>query len=145
MKWISDILGGKTLLRGLDHVAIVVSDMDRSIEFYTGVLGLKLIKDGRQEGGLKKTFIGTEKKAVLALTEDRSLSRESGGSAESVNHIAFYVDDIEGVGRLLGERGVRFIEEKAGEDGRVRACHFLDPDGVELEICVETGRDAPQY
>ena len=52
MSWLRDITRGKTLIRGLDHVAIVVSDMDRSIEFYTAILGMKLIKDGRAEGGL---------------------------------------------------------------------------------------------
>jgi catechol 2,3-dioxygenase-like lactoylglutathione lyase family enzyme len=143
MSWLSNITRGKTLIRGLDHVAVVVSDMDRSIEFYTAILGMKLIKDGRAEGGLKKSFIGTDKKAVLALTEEKDGSGR--GGARGVNHIAFFVDDIERAGGLLRERGVGFIEEKVGQDGRTKAYHFLDPDGLELEICVETGKEAPQY
>ncbi len=145
MSWLSNITRGKTLIRGLDHVAVVVSDMDRSIEFYTALLGMKLIKDGRAEGGLKKSFIGTDKKAILAMTEEKGGSGRGGGSAGGVNHVAFYVDDIERVGGLLREKGVRFIEEKVGQDGRTKAYHFLDPDGLELEICVETGKEAPQY
>jgi catechol 2,3-dioxygenase-like lactoylglutathione lyase family enzyme len=145
MSWIRNITRGKTLIRGLDHVAVVASDMDRSIEFYTALLGMKLIKDGRAEGGLKKSFIGTDKKAILAITEEKGGAGPGGGSAGGVNHVAFYVDDIERAGGLLREKGVRFIEEKVGQDGRTKAYHFLDPDGLELEICVETGKEAPQY
>ncbi|MEW6145607.1 MAG: VOC family protein [Thermodesulfobacteriota bacterium] len=145
MNWLRNITRGRTLVRGLDHIAIVVSDMDRSVEFYTAVLGMKLIKDGRAQGGQKKSFIGTDKKAVLALTENKDRAGDSGSRIEAVNHIAFYVDDAEKAGSLLRERGVRIIEEKVGQDGKTRAYHFLDPDGLELEICVETGKEAPQY
>jgi lactoylglutathione lyase len=145
MKWLRNITRGRTLVRGLDHIAIVVSDMDRSVEFYTAVLGMSLIKDGRPEGGQKKSFIGTDKKAVLALTENKDRAGDAGSRIEGVNHVAFYVEDVEKAGALLRERGVRIIEEKVGQDGRTSAYHFLDPDGLELEICVETGREAPQY
>ncbi len=145
MSWLGNMTRGKTMIRGLDHVAVVVSDMDRSIEFYTALLGMKLIKDGRAEGGLKKSFIGTDRKAVLALTEEKAGAISQAGRAAGVNHIAFFVDDIERAGGLLRERGVRIIEEKTGQDGRTKAYHFLDPDGLELEICVETGKEAPQY
>lgn len=145
MEWIRNIIGGKMLIKGLDHIAVIVSDMDRAIEFYTNVLGLKLIKDGRPEGGRKKTFIGTDKKAILALAEDNGRRRVAGDSVEGVNHIAFFVDDIEKASGLLRERGVNFIEEKISEDGKIKAYHFLDPDGLELEICGETSGEAPQY
>ncbi|MFI5323109.1 MAG: VOC family protein [Thermodesulfobacteriota bacterium] len=145
MKWVSDIIGGKVLIKGLDHIALIVSDMDRAIEFYTAVLGLKLIKDGRPEGGMKKTFVGTGNRAILALTEDKEWRRLQSGSVGGVNHVAFCVDDVEKASELLKERGVNFIEEKIGEDGRVSAYHFLDPDGLELEICAETSKEVPKY
>lgn len=94
MKWVSDIIGGKVLIKGLDHIALIVSDMDRAIEFYTAVLGLKLIKDGRPEGGMKKTFVGTGNRAILALTEDKERRRLQSGSVGGVNHVAFCVDDV---------------------------------------------------
>jgi len=142
MKWLRNFTRGNTSVRGIDHIAIVVSDMDRSIEFYTTTLGMEIIKDGRPEGGLKKSFIGTGKRALLALTEDKNRPSVPSGM---VDHIAFHVGDIDRAGRRLVEKGVRIIEEKAGQDGRVTAYHFLDPDGLELEICAETGGETPQY
>jgi lactoylglutathione lyase len=145
MKWVRDIFADKVFIKGLDHIALIVSDMDRAIEFYTAVLGLKLIKDGRPEGGLKKTFIGTRNRPILALIEDKERRTLTSVSVGGVNHIAFSVDDIEKASGLLKERGVKFIEEKISGDGKVIAYHFLDPDGLELEICAETLKDVPQY
>ena len=146
MKWLRNILRGKTPVGGIDHIAIVVSDMDRSLEFYTAVLGMELIKDGRPEGGLKKSFLGTGGKTLLALTEDKNRSGATAAERiEGVNHIAFYVDDLDKAGGLLREKGIRIIEEKVSQDGSTTAYHFLDPDGLELEVCVETGKVTPQY
>jgi lactoylglutathione lyase len=121
MKWISNIIGGKELIKGLDHIAIIVSDMDRGIEFYRSILGLKLIRDGRPEGGLKKTFMGSGNRVIIALTEDKERRRLKSGYVGGVNHIAFNVDDIEKASGLLKERGVEFIEEKIGKEGKVTA------------------------
>lgn len=145
MKWLLNITRGGTKLKGIDHIAIIVSDMDRSLEFYTAILGMDIIKDGRPEGGLKKSFVGTGGKTLLALTEDKGRSAGGKSRAEGVDHIAFHVGDIDKAGGSLRGKGVPIIEEKVGQDGRVTAYHFLDPDGLELEICTETGRETPQY
>jgi len=145
MKWLRNILRGKTPVGGIDHIAVVVSDMSRSLEFYTAVLGMELIKDGRPDGGLKKSFVGAGGKTLLALTEDKNRSGAPAERTEGINHIAFYVDDIDKAGASLREKGVPIVEEKVSQDGRITAYHFLDPDGLELEICVETGKVTPQY
>ncbi len=145
MGWLDKIIGKEGIIKDLDHVAIVVSDMDRAIEFYTGVLGLRLIVDGRPKGGEKKSFLGTKSKALVALSEDNNRAIKRGEYVEGVNHVAFGVDDVEKSSRILKERGVEFIEIKLGDDGKPKAYHFLDPDGVELEICGNTGEEVPQY
>lgn len=145
MKWLRNIMGGNDIVKDIDHIAIVVSDMDVAVEFYTKVLGLRLVRDGRTEGGEKKTFIGTKSKVILAMTEDKNSEASNSGSAGGVNHIAFGVDDVEKAGKILKERGVNFIEEKISEDGKIKAYHFLDPDGLELEICGDTRGEVPQY
>jgi catechol 2,3-dioxygenase-like lactoylglutathione lyase family enzyme len=145
MKWIKNLLGSDTMITGIDHVAIAVSDMDRSIEFYAGVLGLTIIRDGRKESANKKTFLGTKSKTLVALTEDENRKGGSARAVEGVAHVAFKVDDVEKASKLLRERGVNFIEEKVEKDGKIKAYHFLDPDGLELEIYGETGESVPPY
>lgn len=145
MKWLRNMMGGAGMVKGIDHAAIVVSDMDRAFEFYTGVLGLRVILDGRKEGGQKKSFLGTKSHALIALTEDKNRTNRDAGCVEGVNHIAFFVEDLNKSSLLLKERGVSFIEEKTDENGKVTAYHFLDPDGLELEICTAAGKEVPQY
>jgi len=54
VRWLDKLTGKDEMIKNLDHVAIVVGDMDRAIEFYTEVLGLRLILDGRPKGGGEK-------------------------------------------------------------------------------------------
>ena len=143
MEWIKRLTGKGGMIKRIDHAAIVVSDMDRAFEFYSGVLGLEILLDGRRGGGDKKSFLGTKKQALIALTEDKNRGGASSG-IECVNHIAFLVDDLEKSSRLLKEKGVSFIEEKKDKSGKTTAYHFLDPDGLELEICVPS-EEVPQY
>jgi len=70
--------------------------LDRSICFYSGILVLEIIRDVRPEGGEKKTFLVNKNGVFLAVTEDKI--RPSVGP---VNHIAFYVDDIEDAAQRL--------------------------------------------
>lgn len=145
MKWLDKLVGSNEMIKGLDHVAIVVSDMDRSIRYYTEILGLKLILDGRSQGGEKKSFLGTKSKAIVALSEDKNRSIDKGQYAEGVNHVAFGVVDAEKSSHILQDKGIEFIEVKMGDDGKPKAYHFLDPDGLELEIYTKTQKKVPQY
>ncbi|MCH8030149.1 MAG: VOC family protein [Candidatus Dadabacteria bacterium] len=144
MKALLNLFGSGTMIKGIDHVAIVVSDMDRSIEYYSGVLGLKILHDGRGEGGDKKSFLGTESRTLIALTEDEDRAKKSPGYVEGVHHVAFSVDDVERTRKILEDKGVEFIQEKLDKDKK-KAYHFLDPDGLELEIYGESGEAVPPY
>jgi methylmalonyl-CoA/ethylmalonyl-CoA epimerase len=136
---------GDDLIRNIDHVAIVVENMDRAIKFYNEVLGLKIHHDGRKEGGSKKSFLGSKSETLVALAENENRSKEGTRLVEGVAHIAFRVDDVEKASKLLKERGIEFIEEKMDKDGKRKSYHFLDPDGLELEIYGKTGQIIPPY
>lgn len=145
MQWLRKLRGKGGMIKRIDHAAVVVSDMDRAFEFYSGVLGLDVILDGRDSGGQKKSFLGTNKQVLIALTEDENRVKGSAVHTEGVNHIAFLVGDLKKSSLLLKEKGVSFIEEKKDKNGKITAYHFLDPDGLELEICTASENEVPQY
>jgi glyoxylase I family protein len=122
---------GDTMLKGVDHVDMVVSDMDAAVAFYTEKLGLTLRYDGRPDGGRKHTFLGNEKVSFVALEEDPV------GSVREPplrGHLAFAVDDVEAGRKELDKRGVEITGERTDEDGRAKSYYFTGPDGIRLEI-----------
>jgi len=142
MKFLDKLRAKKGFIKGLDHAAIIVKDMDRSITFYSEVLDLIILHDGRGEGGDKKSFVGTKNKSLIALTENQS--KKTGENIDqSVSHIAFEVSDIEKAKTNLESKGIEFIEIKKNSKGDPVAYHFLDPDGFELEIYNDTEKVAP--
>jgi catechol 2,3-dioxygenase-like lactoylglutathione lyase family enzyme len=142
LKLLDKLRAKKGFIKGLDHAAIIVKDMDRSIRFYSEILDLEIQHDGRGEGGDKKSFLGTKDKSLIALTENQS-KKPGEHRDRSVSHIAFEVTDIEKAKTNLESKGVEFIEIKKNSKGDPVAYHFLDPDGFELEIYNDTEKVAP--
>lgn len=121
------------MLTGVDHVDLVVSDMDQAIAFYMEKLGLTLRYDGRPDGGRKHTFLGDEKASFVALEERPGFTVEEVGP-QRLGHLAFSVDDVEAVRAELLRRGVAITGERTDEDGRAKSYYFSGPDGIRLEI-----------
>ncbi len=121
------------MLKGVDHVDLVVSDMDRAIEFYSEKLGLKINQDGRPDGGSKHTFLGDERGSFLALEEHPGLRDERFGK-QMLGHLAFAVNDVEAALAELSRQGVAITGERTDEDGKAKSYYFNGPDGIRLEI-----------
>ena len=113
-------------LRGLHHLALVCRDMERTVDFYTNVLGMKLNKGFDLDRGFGQHFFfdmgdGQElaffwfrdaDSAQPGIASARNLVGRPGGTISSahgsMNHVAFNVTPgkIEGYRELLVSRGV---------------------------------------
>ncbi len=141
----------------LDHVNIVVSNLETSINFYAHVLQLERGFERTLEGAWIETLTGISGvRAHCAFMENprggarlellQFLAPESEICARhgwpttlGVRHIAWNVDDIEALlQRLAAVGGVALsapveVPFAVGSLGRKKLCYFRDPDGVLLE------------
>ena len=109
-----------SLFSGVDVVFYQVCSMDRAIEFYSGILGLEVL---RREGN-----DWTELQAgdtVIALSGELATRPHQGGAT-----VILRTADIEGVHRHLGENDVQ--RGRVEDMGGARMLQFFDPDGNEL-------------
>lgn len=121
------------MLRKAEHIGIMVSDLDRSIKFYTEVLGLKLREriDSPQTGWAFLTVGDTEIELIWKKGADFNYADQG-----IVNHLAFTVDDVGAALEHLRRHGVELINEEPvyAAPLRARLAFFRGPDGERLEI-----------
>lgn len=149
--------------RGLNHLALVCSDMARTVDFYEGVLDFKLTKTveipgGGQHfffdigGGNSLAFFWFPDAPAVAPGVSQPASMPGRGSITSgigsMNHVAFDVDLelIDEYQRRLTARGVdcspvvnhddseRTVSPTMHDGVFVRSIYFVDPDGINLEF-----------
>lgn len=120
----------------ISHVALMVKDMQRSLHFYTQVLGLE-VSDAYPESMMPGGMI------FLRCNEDHhgvALVGAGPGEdpADQLHHFAFEVNSLEEVFRArdhLERQGVEMIFQGRRRAGQQIAIEFKDPDGHNLEIC----------
>jgi lactoylglutathione lyase len=117
----------------IEHVGIMVNDMDESLAFYQNILGLEL----RNREWLNDTV----ELAFLFFPEQPSVEVELvyGGRVENegiVNHLAFTVENIEAELVRFKEAGVKLVDEEPRSilNGTVKIAFFQGPNGEKLEL-----------
>jgi metallothiol transferase len=119
---------------GIDHVAINVSDLDKSLEFYTQILGLKITEREYSKPGIEYFLdCGTGLIGLIAGDKQgpKHLFADGGLGA---NHVSFRVStsDFDGVVETLKAKQVPIHFFKKRE--KSWSVYFSDPDGNKLEI-----------
>jgi catechol 2,3-dioxygenase-like lactoylglutathione lyase family enzyme len=114
----------------IEHVAITVSDIDRTVEFYTKKLGFALLCPPIDHPLYKEKKLAFVAKGKT-IFEIYSLKK--GRVAPSIDHVAFVVEDIEHTCEHLRKKGVRFTEKIKQSSGRKFAV-LTDPDGILLQL-----------
>ena len=117
-------------IEGLLHVSMVVADLERALEFYEGVLGLRA-SDARPELGFAGAWfdVGAQQIHLLVLPNpDPVQARPEHGGRD--RHVALAVSSLEPVRRALETAGIEFMLSRSGR----RALFCRDPDGNALEL-----------
>jgi lactoylglutathione lyase len=114
-----------------------VGDLERSIEFYTNVLGMRLLrKKDYPDGRFTLAFVGygdEQDNTVIELTHN--WDTDSYNLGEGYGHIAIEVDDVYQAVDTLRERGGKVIREAGPMNAGTTIIAFVeDPDGYAIEL-----------
>ncbi len=148
-------------MQGVSHIAIGVSNMDKSLHFYRDLLGLRVTLDTLENvGGLPALFRDPQKgkrRAVYLRWEEGPeasfivLSAPVGPSSGEaikldqvgIHHFAFWVNDLRARVEKLRAAGVPILVPPLVSDtvaygeepgGKVLTCLFEDPDGIIVQV-----------
>ena len=155
-------------LRGINHLALVCSDMERTVDFYTNVLGMPLVKTIELPQNMGQHFFfdigGGDCLAFFWFPNAPAAAPGIASSAglpgvgdlttahASMNHVAFDVspEKFDEYVKRLQEKGVEVsgimnhddsewgVSREVTDDVFVRSVYFFDPDGILLEFAAWT-------
>jgi lactoylglutathione lyase len=119
------------------HTMLRVGDMQRSVDFYTKVLGMKLLRTtDRPDQKYSLAFVGYDdeaRTAVLELTYNYGVDRYELGSA--FGHIAIGVPDVAAACDRVRQGGGKVTREPGPVKGGTSVIAFVeDPDGYKIEF-----------
>ena len=123
-------------LKGLHHVAIIVSDYDRSKAFYTETLGLAVLAETYREArqSWKLDLALPDGGQLEVFTFPNAPDRPDRPEAQGLRHLAFQVDDVAETKAWLEANGVAVEPVRVDELTGKRFTFFADPDGLPLEL-----------
>ena len=125
------------------HTMLRVGDLERSIAFYTDILGMRLLRRKDYPGGrFTLAFVGYGDETdhtVLELTHNWDTSSYDIGSG--YGHIALGVDDIVGVCDQIRAKGGKVVREPGPMKNGTTVIAFVeDPDGYKVELIEMSSR-----
>lgn len=146
------------MLKGIIHVGLTVTDLERSVAFYRDILGLTYLGEMEMEGlETERLFQQKDCKARVAYLNGspelaappveliqfvgQEPERQAGNLFRtSISELCFAVEDIDREYLRLKDLGVEFLSEPQTFDsteygfGKSRAVYLRDPDGIVLEL-----------
>ena len=119
------------------HTMLRVGDLDRSIEFYRNVLGMKLLRrKDYPDGKFTLAFVGYGDESANTVIElTYNWDTDSYDLGEGYGHIAIEVDDVYEAVDELRNRGGKVIREAGPMNAGMTIIAFIeDPDGYPIEL-----------
>ena len=123
-------------LNKVHHIAVICSDYQRSLDFYTHVLGLELISEHyREERNSYKADLALDGNYVVELFSFPSPpERLTHPEAAGLRHLAFEVHDVDEAVRELDTKQIAHEQIRIDEYTQKRFVFFQDPDGLPIEL-----------
>ena len=128
-------------VRAINHIAVVVDDMEKSLAFWRDALGMELheLRDVPAEKS-QVAFLplaGSEIELVKPTSDDSGIAKYLAKRGPGMHHVCVEVDDIDGMLAQLKSKGIRLINEepRIAADGKKYA--FVHPEstsGVLVEL-----------
>jgi lactoylglutathione lyase len=125
------------------HTMLRVGDLDRSLRFYTEVMGMRLLRQrDYPDGKFTLAFVGygpESDQAVIELTYNYGVDRYEVGTG--FGHIALEVDDAQAACDAIRRRGGKVVREAGPmKHGSTVIAFVEDPDGYKIELIQAGGR-----
>ncbi|MFZ5909927.1 MAG: methylmalonyl-CoA epimerase [Chloroflexota bacterium] len=128
-------------VKSIDHVAVVVDDMEKALSFWRDALGIELheMRDVPAEQS-RVAFLplqGSEVELVMPTSEGSGIAKYLAKRGAGMHHICLQVDDILGMLARLKSRGVRLINEEPRMTADGKKYAFIHPEsasGVLVEL-----------
>ncbi len=129
---------------GLAHVAIKVTDLDRSLDFYINKLGFpEMLRLNKDDGSTWLVYLRITDDQYLEVFPGAENDRAPGWDANGMNHMCLAVEDIDAVVQRIESAGIALLLPlKLAVDGN-RQAWIEDPDGNRIEL-MEMAADSLQ-
>lgn len=115
-------------------IMIRVYDIDRSLEFYQTVLGLKVIRTRDEFKGAKLYYMGASEKDVLLTLCYNFNHPEKYTLGTHWGHIGYEIDSMEEFSKKLDNLGIEFDRQPFKTEGGYLLAFMKDPDGITIEL-----------
>ena len=125
-------------MKALEHAAIFADDQEALVDWYCTTLGFELISKGDLGNQLTYYFLGLPGGALLEILPSNKKSRSKKVPDDAgIGHLAFLVEDFEGMCQSLREKGLDLGTVGERPDG-TKLVFFPDPEGNLLQLVYRT-------
>ena len=122
-------------LNHIHHVALIASDYARARHFYVDLLGFEVLRENhRPERGDYKLDLRLGDSELEIFCEPHPPARVTDPEACGLRHLAFAVEDIDGVVAELNRLGIATEPIRRDAYTGKKMTFFRDPDGLPLEL-----------
>ena len=119
------------MIHGMNHFTVIADNLERTLDFYVGVLGLE--QGHRPDLGFAGAWLYAGGKPILHIVADRPIPSGVNGV---IDHMAFSASGLRDVKARFDQRGLKYdLRQQKGSGTWQLFC--LDPNGAKVELDFE--------